>query len=134
MTDQIPMSTITTQLEPGQGRSAFTFRATHVVWFLFTLLEAVIGLRIVLKLMAADPNNPIAIFVYSVSNRFVAPFAGLAVAPAAGGVVLELSSVIAMLVYALVGWALERLVWVVLYRPQQATVAVTRTITDRRSH
>jgi hypothetical protein len=45
--------------------------------------------------------------------------------------VLEISSLIAMLVYALVGWGFERLVWVIFYRPREAAVAVTqRTSTE----
>jgi hypothetical protein len=45
-------------------------------------------------------------------------------------VVLELSSIIAMLVYALLAWGLERIVWVVLYRPRGSSmVGVTQTTT-----
>jgi hypothetical protein len=90
------------------------------------LLEALIGLRILLKLMAANPANPFAMLVYNFSYIFVFPFMGLTVTPAAGGMVLEISSFIAMLVYAVAGFAFERLVWVIFYRPRQAPVAVTQ--------
>jgi hypothetical protein len=49
--------------------------------------------------------------------------------PASGGVVLELSSIIAMLVYVLLAWGLERIVWVIFYRPRGSMVGVTETIT-----
>ncbi|MFA5788237.1 MAG: hypothetical protein WDA71_14835, partial [Actinomycetota bacterium] len=49
--------------------------------------------------------------------------------PQAAGMVLELSSVIAMLVYALIAWALERLIWVLFYRPRGPVVDVTQTST-----
>jgi hypothetical protein len=48
-------------------------------------------------------------------------------APAAGGMVLEISSIIAMIVYLLVGWALERIVYVLFYRPR-GPVSVRQTI------
>jgi hypothetical protein len=41
--------------------------------------------------------------------------------------VLEISTVLAMIVYALVGWGIERIVYVVLYRPRGA-VSVRQTV------
>jgi hypothetical protein len=42
--------------------------------------------------------------------------------------VLELSSIIALLVYALLAWGIERIIWVVLYRPRGSSmVGVTQT-------
>jgi len=102
-----------------------TFKATYVIWLVLGLLETLIGLRFLLKLIAANPDNPFANLVYNFSYVFVFPFLGLTATPAAGGMVLEISSLVAMLVYALVFWAFERLVWVVFYRPREATVDVT---------
>ncbi len=117
----------TSQREPGLDRRVFTFKATYVIWLLLGLLEALIMFRVMLKLIAANPDNPFAQLVYNLSNLFVFPFMGLTAAPAAGGAVLELSSLIAMLVYALLAWAVERIVWVIFYRPREAAVAVTHT-------
>ncbi|MBP7693575.1 MAG: YggT family protein, partial [Anaerolineales bacterium] len=111
----------------GLDRRVFTFKATYVIWLLLGLLEALIMFRVMLKLIAANPDNPFAQLVYNLSNLFVFPFMGLTAAPAAGGAVLELSSLIAMLVYALLAWAVERIVWVIFYRPREAAVAVTHT-------
>ncbi len=36
--------------------------------------------------------------------------------PAAGGIVLEVSTLIAMLVYGLIAWAVERIIFVIFYR------------------
>ena len=57
---------------------------------------------------------------------FVAPFASLIGAPAAGGMVLEISSIIAMIVYFLIAWVLERIVYVLFYRPR-GPVSVRQT-------
>jgi hypothetical protein len=37
--------------------------------------------------------------------------------------------VIAMVVYALIGWALERIIWVIFYRPRGPVEGVTQTTT-----
>jgi branched-subunit amino acid ABC-type transport system permease component len=41
--------------------------------------------------------------------------------------VLEISTLIAMAVYALLAWALERIVWLIFYRPQEAVVSTTQS-------
>ncbi len=117
----------TTQREPGLEQRIFTFKATYVIWLLLSILEAAIGLRVILKLIAANPDNPFASLVYGFTNVFLFPFAGLLPTPASGGMVLEISSLIAMIVYALVAYAIERLVWVIFYRPREQAVAVTQS-------
>jgi hypothetical protein len=116
----------TTQHEQGRGQRFATFKATQMIWLLLGILEAVIALRVVFKLIGVNAANAFATFLYSVSGLFVAPFASLTGAPAAGGMVLEISSVIAMIVYLLIGWALERIVYVVFYRPR-GPVSVSQT-------
>ena len=117
----------TTQKEPERERRIFTFKATQLVWLLFGILEALIALRIALKLIGANPDSPIAVYLYGFTGLFLLPFEGLTATPASGGMVLEISSVIAMLVYALIAWALERLIWVIFYRPRGPVVGVTQT-------
>lgn len=116
----------TTQHEQGGGQRFATFKATQMIWLLLGLLEAVIALRVVFKLIGVNANNAFATLLYNVSGLFVAPFASLTGAPAAGGMVLEISSVIAMIVYLLIGWALERIVYVLFYRPR-GPVSVSQT-------
>lgn len=118
-----------TQKEPERERRIFTFKATQLVWLLFGILETLIALRIGLKLIGANSASPIAVFIYGFTSLFLYPFAGLTQTPAAGGMVLEISSVIAMVVYALIGWALERIIWVIFYRPSGPVEGVTQTTT-----
>ena len=119
----------TTQHEQGREQRVTNFKATQLIWLLLGLLEAAIALRIVFKLIAVNPANPFAALLYAVTGLFVAPFASLMEAPTAGGMVLEISSIIAMIVYLLIGWALERIVYVLLYRPR-GPVSVRQTIVD----
>lgn len=116
----------TSQREPNREQRILTFKATYMIWLLVVMLEGLIALRIGLKLIGANADNPFAALIYGFTNLFLFPFVGLIGTPTAGGMVLEISSVIAMLVYALAGWAFERLVWVIFYRPREAAVAVTQ--------
>ena len=116
----------TTQHEQGQEQRVATFKVTQLIWLMIGLLEAAIALRVVFKLIAVNAANPFAAFLYSVTDLFVAPFASLIGAPAAGGMVLEISSIIAMIVYFLIAWALERIVYVLFYRPR-GPVSVRQT-------
>lgn len=95
-----------------------TFKLTQFIWWLFGIIEGLIGLRVLLRMMAANPNNPFAAFLYGITEPLVFPFQGLTAQPAADGFVLELSSIIGMVVYALLAWALVKAIEVLLYRPR----------------
>ena len=123
----------TTQQEPGRDQRLFTFKATQLIWLGLGLLEGLLALRIFLKLIGANAANPFAGLLYGLTDVFLAPFVGLTGTPAAGGMVLEISSLIAMIVYALVAWVIERLVWVIFYRPRSAVVNTQTTVTDRHT-
>lgn len=120
----------TTQNEPEREQRIFTFKATQLIWLLFGILEALIALRIGLMLIGANPNSPIVALIYGFTYLFLFPFEGLVGSPAAGNMVLELSSLFAMLIYGLIAWAIERVVWLVFYRPRGPVVAVTETATS----
>ena len=116
----------TTQHEAGQEQRVTGFRVTQILWLLLGLLEAAIGLRVIFKLVAVNAANPFAALLYNVTDLFLAPFKSLAGAPAFSGMVLEISSIIAMIVYFLIGWGIERIVYVIFYRPR-GPVSVRQT-------
>lgn len=95
-----------------------SFKLTHVVWLLTGIVEVLIALRIGLKLVAANPGNPFAALIYGVTDLLLWPFFGLTITPSVGQMVLEIPSIFAMIVYALVGWAVATFVWVLLYKPR----------------
>ena len=135
MTDENRVTEVrSVQDEPERGFRIFTFKATQLVWLFFGTLETLIALRILLKLIAANPASPIAALIYGFTDLFLFPFAGLTVTPAVGSMVLELSSFFAMVVYALIAWAIERTIWVIFYRPRGPVVEVTRTRSEHHSH
>ncbi len=118
---------------PGQPERAFTFKATQLIWLGLGILEVLLALRVFLKLIAANPGNLFASLLYGFTDLFLFPFAGLTQTPTAGGMVLETHTLIAMVVYALAAWALERIVWVLFYRPRESRVVTQSTSTDRLS-
>lgn len=140
---------ITTEHEQGREQRFATFKATQLIWLLLALLEGALALRVVFKLIAVNAANPFAALLYNLTDIFVTPFASLTGAPAAGGMVLEISTVIAMIVYFLLAWALERTVYVLFYRsrgpvsvrqttaseliPQQEPALVSQVVTTERT-
>jgi hypothetical protein len=120
------------QQEPEREQRIFSFKLTQLIWLFLGILEALIALRIALKLIGANPESPIVALIYGVTFLFLFPFAGMVATPAAGSMVLELSSLFAMLIYALIAWAVERTVWVLFFRPRGPVVGTTQTTTSER--
>jgi len=122
--------TRTSQNEPEREQRIFSFKLTQLVWLLFGILEVMIALRIGLKLIGANPASPIVSLIYGFTYLFLFPFEGLIASPTSGNIVLELSSMFAMLIYGLIAWAVERIVWLLFYRSRGQVVAVTETNTS----
>jgi uncharacterized protein YggT (Ycf19 family) len=92
-------------------------RATEAIYLLVGIIDGLLLIRVVLKLMAANPLAGFSKFIYGLTDVFLAPFRNLLPAVGGGsGAVLEMSTVIAIIVYALIGWALVRLVAIVFFR------------------
>jgi hypothetical protein len=124
---------VTSTQEPEREQRIFTFKATQLVWLLLGILEGMIALRIMLKLIGANPESTIVALIYGFTALFLFPFTGLIGSPSAGNMVLELSSMFAMLIYGLLAWAVERIVWLIFYRPSGPVVSVSESAdTERR--
>ena len=120
------------QQEPEREQRIFSFKVTQLIWLFLGILEALIALRIGLKLIGANPASPIVALIYGFTQLFLFPFEGMIATPSSGSIVLELSSFFAMLIYALIAWAVERTVWVLFYRPRGPVVGTTQTTTSER--
>ena len=120
----------TSQREPEREQRIFSFKLTQLVWLLFGILVALIALRVGLKLIGANHESAIVALIYGFTAPFLFPFEGLVASPTAGNMVLELSSMFAMLIFALIAWAVERTIWLIFYRPRGPVVAVTETTTS----
>jgi uncharacterized protein YggT (Ycf19 family) len=98
-------------------RRNMAYTLGQLIWLFFGLVIGMIGLRVLLMFIGANPASPFASFIYSVTDLFMWPFYGLTGTPAAGGMVLDIPAIIAMFVYALLAWVIVKIVRVVLYRP-----------------
>lgn len=79
------------------------FAIAYIINLIIGFIIAVLGLRFVFRLFAANPNNPIANFVYEVSQPFVTPFFGLfRYQPELGAGRFEFETLIAIVVYGLI--------------------------------
>jgi len=97
-----------------QDRRENLAKATQIIWLVTSVIEVLVGIRVLLKLLAANPEAGFAQFIYGMTAVFLAPFEALLPNPSANGAVLEVSSLVAMLVYALVAWGIVRIMWVTL--------------------
>ena len=50
------------------------YKVTQFIWLLFGGLEALIGIRVILMLIGANPANPFTALVYQFSELFLWPF------------------------------------------------------------
>jgi hypothetical protein len=97
-----------------ERRAAIESRVNQIVWFIAGLIMAIIAIRFVLFLLGANRGSGFFQFIYALSQPFVLPFLGLFEEPSYGGSVFESASVVAVIVYALVAYAIARLVTIVL--------------------
>jgi hypothetical protein len=114
----------------GAERRQTANQIVRIIWLLFGVLEAAIGLRVFLKLIAANSNNMFAQSVYSFTDLFLWPFAGLTMSPSIGGFTLEIPAVIAMIVFAIAAWILVSLIWIVFARSGSRSVTVSKRRID----
>ncbi len=112
-------------------RRLILYRLSQFVWLLTGILETLIGLRITLKLIAANPNAGFARFIYAITQLFLFPFTGLTINPSFEGMVLEISSLIAMIVYAIAAWAVVQALWLIFFRTHTSSVSTYRRVQHR---
>ena len=72
--------------------------------FFIGLTEIILGLRVILRLFAANPDASFVQWIYSTSNVLMQPFRGVFTAAVIGRYhVLDFAAVFAMIVYGLIG-------------------------------
>jgi hypothetical protein len=117
--------------DPYANKRMTGYRAVQLVYLVFGLIEALIAIRFVLKALGANPSAGFAEFIYGLTGPLVAPFYGLFGNPAAQGSVLEVHSIVALIVYALLAWLIVRLTWILVGESRSA-VKTHSTAVDTR--
>ena len=91
-------------------------RVTGLIELGTLIVNSMIGLRFLLKLMAANPDNAFAQLVYFFTAPFLAVFFGLTRTPSFEGIVIEFYDLIAIMVYFVLAWVIIRLIWILFAR------------------
>jgi hypothetical protein len=90
---------------------------TNVIYLVFAVICGLIAIRFVLKLLGANPQAGFASFINGATDPLMGPFNGLLGTPSvASGSSFEVSALVAILVYALIGWVLTQLARIILNR------------------
>jgi len=92
------------------------WRAVQFVYLVFGLIDGLLLLRLVLKLLGANPEAGFSNWLYNVTAVFLEPFKNILPTIGTTQSQLEMSVVVAILVYALAGWAVARFVAIIFYR------------------
>jgi YggT family protein len=135
-TDRAPRSTVdhseATAYDPFASRRMAAYRVTQLIWWIFGLVEGLIAIRFILKALGANPSAGFAEFIYGITYPLVLPFVGLFGNPQAQGSVLEIHSIVALVVYALVAWLLAKLAWIMV-ADNRSAVTTRSTQYDSRA-
>jgi len=89
-------------------------RVRKIVYYISGVLEILFACRFALKLLGANSQSIFVSIIYSVSQVFLWPFTGIFSPAVTKGIetqsVLEPSTIIAMIVYALIAYGVVRLI------------------------
>ncbi|WP_273853270.1 YggT family protein [Guptibacillus spartinae] len=82
-----------------------------LVRLIFGIIEAILGIRILLKLFSANPTAPFVQWIYDFSAPLLYPFRNIfPTTEFAGGYVVEFSAVFALVVYSIIASLIVRFV------------------------
>ena len=93
--------------------ASYNFRAAAVVWFIAGAVEIFIAARFLGKLFGASAQSAFVNFIYQVSGPMVAPFTGIFGDTGSRTNTFETASLVAIVVYAVIGWGLVVLIRIV---------------------
>lgn len=81
----------------------------RIIWYIAGFIITMLALRLVLLMLAANQGNAFVDLIYAISGFFAWPFFGIfGYQPTYGEFTFELSTVVAIVVYALAAWGLAR--------------------------
>ena len=81
-------------------------RVPQIVYLIASIIDALLVIRLVLKLLAANPAAGFTSLIYGVTAPFVALFEGVFPNAQNQGSVLDLAALLAIIVYGLLAWGI----------------------------
>ncbi len=92
------------------ARANIRYWITSITYFVLSVLEVILLLRFIFRLPGANQDNGFIMFLYNLSHVFVLPFNGIFNDQTLGrNSVFEVSTLVAMVVYALLAWGIVSL-------------------------
>jgi hypothetical protein len=121
-------------VDPAADKAATVDLVSKIVWFVVGLMAALIAIRFVLLAVGANESAGFAKLIYGLTGWMVSPFATLfgsnPTYPGTGGTAtLEAASLVAIVVYALVGFLITKVAQLML-----GTNRTTGTVYSETKH
>jgi hypothetical protein len=89
-------------------------KVRRIVYYILGVLEVLFAFRLVLKLLGANPESTFVSIIYTITSVLLAPFLAIFRTATTTGIetkaVLEPSTIIGMIVYALVAWGIVKII------------------------
>lgn len=82
------------------------FRTYQIIWYILAVVEILLGFRVALMAMGANPTSGFVNLVYAISNPLALPFRGILGTGVQGASVFEWSTIVAAIVYAIIAYGL----------------------------
>jgi len=117
-----PVTTSTSRTAVYREGGSYNYRAIQIVWWVVGLIDTLIAIRFLLKVFGANPA-PFVRFMYDLTWPLVAPFHGIFNTDQVGRSVFEPESIVAIVIYLLIGWGIVSLIRI-LSRPRSTTTVV----------
>jgi hypothetical protein len=93
---------------------ANNLKLKKIVYYILGVLESLFAFRLIFKVLGANPESTFVSLIYTISGAFLAPFSGIFRSAVNEGIetksVLEPTTIIAMIVYALIAYGVVRLI------------------------
>ena len=86
------------------------FRTYQVIWYVLGVIEVLLTIRILLKMLGANVSSPFVSLIYIITDPLAGPFSNIfGVSVSQEGAALEWSTFVAIIMYAVVAFALVQL-------------------------
>lgn len=116
--EQVEQQQVTTKVVSNQPQtpSAYKkkkviFRTYQIIWYILGVVEIILGFRVLLKALGANPGSGFVDLIYNISSPFSLPFSGIfGVTAVTKGSIIEWSTFVAMAVYALLAYGVVKLI------------------------
>ena len=121
-TNQPPPVQQSTAMSEGESRRYTIGKIIDFIRWFIVALELLFLLRFVLELIGADPQNPFAEFLYSLTGFFLYPFLGIVPNThlgTKGNAFIDWSTLIGMAVYGIVYMILRLFLRTTISRPEE---------------